>query len=71
MHSPKQITAKNQVFLRGIKTGLGPFQALGVISILQIEMQTRNGGIFADKMGYGKVSCLSLSQCMANIFQTL
>lgn len=54
MHFPKQMTAKDRVFLRGIKTGLKLFQALGVFSILQIETQTRNGGIFADKMRYGK-----------------
>lgn len=71
MHSPRRMTAKDRVPLRGIKSGLRPFQALGVFSMLQIETQTRSGGILADEMGYGKVSCLGFSQCMANIFQTL
>ena len=66
MHTPRHMTSNDRIALRGIRSGLRPFQALGIFSMLQIEVDTRSGGILADEMGYGKVRYLDFKKCVAN-----
>ena len=66
MHTPRHMTSNDQIALRGIRSGLRPFQALGIFSMLQIEVDTQSGGILADEMGYGKVRYLDFKKCVAN-----
>ena len=66
MHTPRHMTSNDRIALRGIRSGLRPFQALGIFSMLQIEVDTQSGGILADEMGYGKVRYLDFKKCVAN-----
>lgn len=64
MHSLRHMTSKDCMALCGIKSGLRPFQALGVFSMVQIELHTQSEGILADEMGYGKVRYLIFKKCV-------
>lgn len=55
MYSARHMSSKDYVALHGIRSGLRLFQALGIFSMLEIEVDIGNGGIFADKMRYKKV----------------
>lgn len=49
IYSAKYISSKDQVALCGIRLELRPFQALGIFSMLHIEMDTSSRGILANK----------------------
>lgn len=46
-----------------------PFQALKNFSMLQIKVNTRSGGILADKMEYRKVRYLIFLKFVINIIR--
>ena len=60
------MTSNDWVALYGIRSGLRPFQTLGICFMLQIEMDTQSGGILADKMRYGNGRYLVFKKCIAN-----
>ena len=63
------MSSKDRVALCGIRLELKPFQALGIFSMLQIEVDTGSGGIFADEIGYEKVRYLIFWKLVANIIR--
>lgn len=69
MHTPRHMTSNDRIALRGIRSWLRPFQALGIFSMLQIKMDTQSGGILAEEMGYEKVRYLDFKKCVANIIR--
>lgn len=58
MHSAGHMNSEDRMALCGIKSGLRPFHTLEIFSMLQIEIITGSGDIFADKIGYRKVRYL-------------
>ena len=66
MHTPRHMTFNDRIALCGIRSGLRPFQALEIFSMLQIEVDTQSGGILADEIGYRKVRYLDFKNCVAN-----
>lgn len=50
----------DRIKLRGVSLGLKPFQALGILSMFDIEAVTNIGGILGDEMGFRKVLILLL-----------
>ncbi len=69
IHSARHMSSKDRVALCGIRLGLRSFQALGIFSMLQIKVDTGSRGIFADKMGYGKVRYLIFWKFVTNIIR--
>ncbi len=59
MHSTRYQNFKDWISLDGIRSVLRLFQALGIFSMLQIQVDTvTSGGILSDKIGYRKVRYL-------------
>jgi hypothetical protein len=46
---------KKSIPFRGLRQGLHPYQALGVLEMLLQEVGPVHGGILGDRMGFGKV----------------
>ncbi len=69
MHSARHMSSKDRVTFCGIRSGLRLFQALGIFSMLQIEVNTANEGILADEMGYRKIRYLIFWKFVANIIR--
>lgn len=61
------MSSKNWMAHCGIKLRLRPFKALRISLILQIEVDTDNGDILADEMGYRKVRYQIFWELVANI----
>ncbi len=67
MHSARHINSKDRVVLHRIRLGLRLFQALGIFLMLQIKVNTSNGNILVDEMGYRKVRYRIFWEFVANI----
>lgn len=54
------MSINDKIKLYGLSVRLKPFQALGILSMFDIEAVTNSGGILADEMDFGKVLILLL-----------
>ena len=69
MHFPRHITSKNPIAFCGLKSGLRPFQALEIFSMLKIKVDMQGEGILADKMEYKKIRYLIFKKYIADLIK--